>query len=60
MAIINSFKDLIVYQKAYTLAMEIFELSKAFPKEEKVKQPRKFKTHSEKKEFLKNQPKSNK
>ncbi len=32
----------------------------AFPKEEKVKQPRKFKTHSEKKEFLKNQPKSNK
>ena len=26
-------------------------------KEEKVKQPRKFKTHSEKKEFLKNQPK---
>ena len=32
----------------------------AFPKEEKVKQPRKFKTHSEKKEFLKNQPKTNK
>ena len=29
----------------------------AFAKEEKVKQPRKFKTHSEKKEFLKNQPK---
>jgi four helix bundle protein len=32
---INSFKDLIVYQKAYKLAMEIFEISKDFPKEEK-------------------------
>jgi len=32
---INSFKDLIVYQKAYKLAMEIFEISKEFPKEEK-------------------------
>ena len=32
---INSFKDLIVYQKAYKLAMEIFEISKSFPKEEK-------------------------
>lgn len=32
---INSFRDLIVYQKAYTLAMEIFEISKSFPKEEK-------------------------
>jgi len=31
----NSFKDLIVYQKAYKLAMEIFEISKDFPKEEK-------------------------
>ena len=31
----NSFKDLIVYQKAYKLAMEIFEISKSFPKEEK-------------------------
>ena len=31
----NSFKDLIVYKKAYKLAMEIFELSKDFPKEEK-------------------------
>lgn len=29
------FKDLIVYKKAFTLAMEIFELSKNFPKEEK-------------------------
>ena len=32
---IESFKDLIVYQKAFKLAMEIFELSKGFPKEEK-------------------------
>jgi four helix bundle protein len=32
---INSFRDLIVYQKAYKLAMEIFEVSKTFPKEEK-------------------------
>jgi four helix bundle protein len=28
-------EDLIVYQKSFTLAMEIFELSKSFPKEEK-------------------------
>ncbi len=32
---INSFRDLIVYQKAYKLAMDIFEISKEFPKEEK-------------------------
>ena len=32
---INSFRDLIVYQKAYKLAMEIFEITKGFPKEEK-------------------------
>ncbi|HEX2969159.1 MAG TPA: four helix bundle protein [Bacteroidales bacterium] len=32
---IESFKDLIVYQKAYKLGMEIFEISKKFPKEEK-------------------------
>ena len=31
---INSFRDLIVYQKAYKLAMEIYEVSKGFPKEE--------------------------
>lgn len=30
-----SFRDLIVYKKAFALAMEIFELSKSFPKEEK-------------------------
>jgi len=32
---INSFKNLIVYQKAYKLAMEILEISKDFHKEEK-------------------------
>src|SRR4030081_1477040 len=32
---IKSPKDLIVYQKAYALAMEIFAMSKAFPAEEK-------------------------
>jgi four helix bundle protein len=32
---INSFKELIVYQKAHGLAMEIFEVSKKFPREEK-------------------------
>ncbi len=30
-----SFRDLTVYKKAFSLAMEIFELSKKFPKEEK-------------------------
>ena len=35
MSQVNSFRDLIVYQKAYKLAMEIFEISKSFPKEEK-------------------------
>jgi four helix bundle protein len=32
---IKSAKDLIVYQKAYALAMEIFVISKTFPAEEK-------------------------
>jgi four helix bundle protein len=32
---INSPKDLIVYQKAYALAMEMFDLSKKFPAEER-------------------------
>jgi four helix bundle protein len=32
---INSAKDLIVYKKAYSLSMQIFELSKSFPKEER-------------------------
>ena len=35
MSQINSFRDLIVFQKAYKLAMEIFKLTKSFPKEEK-------------------------
>jgi four helix bundle protein len=35
MSQVNSFRDLIVYQKAYKLAMEIYEISKDFPKEEK-------------------------
>jgi four helix bundle protein len=32
---VSSFKELIVYQKAHKLAMDIFEISKSFPKEEK-------------------------
>lgn len=32
---INSFRDLIVYQKAYAISMEIFLLTKEFPKEER-------------------------
>jgi len=32
---IRSAKDLEVYKKSYHLAMEIFELSKSFPAEEK-------------------------
>jgi len=35
MSAINSFRDLIVYQKAYQLAMEIFEITQSFPKDEK-------------------------
>jgi four helix bundle protein len=35
MAKIESFKGLIVYQKAYKLVMEIFEITKSFPKEER-------------------------
>jgi four helix bundle protein len=32
---IKSAKDLIVYQNAYALAMEVFDVSKGFPSEEK-------------------------
>jgi four helix bundle protein len=32
---IKSAKDLIVYQKAYALAMEVFTISKRFPQEER-------------------------
>lgn len=35
MAQINGFRDLIVYQKGYKLAMSIFDITKCFPKEEK-------------------------
>ena len=35
MANYKGFRDLIVYQKSYKLAIEIFEITKAFPKEEK-------------------------
>lgn len=35
MAQINSFRDLIVYQKGYKSAMEIFKISKSFPRDEK-------------------------
>ncbi len=31
----RSFRDLTVYRKAFELAMEIFELTKTFPKEER-------------------------
>lgn len=31
----GSFRDLTTYKKAYTLVMEIFEITKKFPKEEK-------------------------
>jgi len=31
----KGFRDLIVYQKSYKLALEIFEITKTFPKEEK-------------------------
>ncbi|MGC4037298.1 MAG: four helix bundle protein [Chitinophagaceae bacterium] len=31
----GTFRDLIVYKKAFQLSMEIFEMTKAFPKEER-------------------------
>jgi|GEM_PF-3329419 hypothetical protein len=31
----GSFRELIVYQKAFAFAMKIFEISNVFPKEEK-------------------------
>jgi len=30
----GTYKDLLVYKKAFELAMDIFEISKRFPKEE--------------------------
>ena len=35
MSQINSFRDLIVFQKSYDLAMEIFTITKSYSKEEK-------------------------
>ncbi|HLW09279.1 MAG TPA: four helix bundle protein [Fermentimonas sp.] len=35
MSVIKGFRDLIVYQKAFKLSMDIFEITKHFPKEEK-------------------------
>jgi len=32
---LQGFKDLIVYRKSYKLALDIFEITKEFPKEEK-------------------------
>ena len=43
---IESAKDLRVYQKAYALAMELFELSKEFPNEERYVYPVKYKNIS--------------
>ena len=34
MTVLRGFRDLIVYQKSYALAWEIFEITKSFPKEE--------------------------
>ncbi len=31
----GSYKDLLVFQKVFSLAMDIFEVSKTFPKDEK-------------------------
>jgi four helix bundle protein len=31
----KGFRDLIVYQKSYDLAIEIFEITKSYPKEER-------------------------
>jgi len=42
MAQIKGFRDLIVFQKAYKLAMEIFDITKSFPKEERYFHPVKY------------------
>lgn len=33
-SVVKTYKDLVVYQLSYKLAMEIFEITKTFPKEE--------------------------
>jgi hypothetical protein len=35
MGTLHGYRDLIVFQKLYSLAMEIFEITKTFPKEER-------------------------
>jgi len=35
MSQLRGYRDLIVFQKSYKLAMEIFDITKSFPKEEK-------------------------
>lgn len=35
MSTLSGYRDLIVFKKSYKLAMDIFEISKGFPKEEK-------------------------
>ena len=35
MSTLNGYRDLIVYQKSYKLAMEIFKITISFPKEER-------------------------
>ncbi len=35
MSMVKGYRELIVYQKAYKLAMEIFEITRSFPREEK-------------------------
>jgi len=41
----GDYKDLIVYQKAYHLAMDIFEESKKFPPEEKFSLTNQIRNH---------------
>ena len=45
MAAIHSFKDLIVYQKAYKVSMEIFYLTQSYPREETYFYPVKYDFH---------------
>jgi hypothetical protein len=42
---IKSAKDLILYQKAYALAMVVFEISKRFPQKRNTRLPIKFDAH---------------
>ena len=42
---INSAKEMIVYKKAYALAMQVFKLSQKFPAEEKYALSARFADH---------------